>query len=424
MVPPMTDFLPWRWNKKRKNHTSIMLVTDIPPATNYSGGIFINEILKSVDFAVVDVFVLLNRFLNPHIPPDVRNRLNLHICTKPIEQYFPNEDPQHSPAWIHRQEIQNVGELENILASSLLPFAKKCGTSQFWVLLEGQSMIRIAYNLLAMTQVPVHVQVLDPPASWLRAHGLDDVSIEEVSGKFHEVMQRARSCAAASWVMAETYKARYGLKTVPVMPSLPGCLARPPASPNSNEQTIKIGVAGQIYARKEWDALLTCLDSLHWQVGNRQVEIHAHAQNVPEVTSQHKSKIQFHPWQITKDLIRALSKYDLMYCAYSFDSSFREDAELCFPSKISTYLAAGRPVFFHGPSYASPSRFLTEQRAGIVCNSFDPDDLGRNLCRALTDNALYETVAQNGRRAFDRYFTRQQLQRSTLDFLGVQFPSQ
>lgn len=127
-----------------------------------------------------------------------------------------------------------------------------------------------------------------------------------------------------------------------------------------------------------------------------------------------KSKKQ--SWQTTPEIVGALSRCDPTYCAYWFDEAFREDAELCFPSKITTYLATGRPVSFHGPAYASPSR-LTEWKAGFISNSPDPAEVATVLPSTLTDRAPYASVAQNGRRAFDQCPTRDWLANSIRDFL-------
>src|SRR5262249_26615519 len=153
----------------------------------------------------------------------------------------------------------------------------------------------------------VHVQVMDPPGGWLRAKGLDPESIREVLGKFADVMGRARSCAAASWAMAERYRNEFGIRSVPVVPSLPASIARPAAEGPTQGPKLRIGFAGQIYAREEWDTLLACLDLLQWRVGQREVEIHAFAHRIPDTLPRHTQRIQFHPWQTTAKLVGALS---------------------------------------------------------------------------------------------------------------------
>jgi hypothetical protein len=61
---------------------------------------------------------------------------------------------------------------------------------------------------------------------------------------------------------------------------------------------------------------------------------------------------------------------------------------------------------------------LTEWKAGFICNSPDPAEVATVLHSALTDRALYASVAQNGRHAFDQCLTHDRLANSIRDFLG------
>jgi hypothetical protein len=52
--------------------------------------------------------------------------------------------------------------------------------------------------------------------------------------------------------------------------------------------------------------------------------------------------------------IRHLSECGILYCPYFFDEKRKEISKTSFPSKLSTYLAAGKPIFYHGPGYGLP----------------------------------------------------------------------
>jgi hypothetical protein len=396
---------------------AVLLVTDIPPATNYSGGVFVDHMLQSIDCAVRDVFVVLNPRLVPQVPRAAKAHLRMETAEKPNELYRPGASSGPEPARIREQELASTRDIADRLLPAVLRRASRSGASAFWVVLEGQTMIRLAYALMAATPLPVYVQIWDPPASWLRAHGVDPVSTAEVLGQFGDVLRRAAACAASSWAMAAAYRERHGVRAVPVVPSLPASIVRRAARGPTDSSVFRIGFAGQLYARREWQTLLTCLDSLQWCIGDRKIEIHAFAQQVPEMST-HARHVRLYPWQATAELITALSRCDLQYCAYWFDETFREDAELCFPSKLSTYLATGRPVLFHGPAYASPSRCLTRWNAAFICNSPGPVELATVLRTAVTDPPRYAATAENGRRAFDRYLTYDHLARSLREFLG------
>jgi glycosyltransferase involved in cell wall biosynthesis len=404
------------WFRGRQSSAKTLLVTDIPPCVNYAGGIFTKQMLECIDFAIDDVFVLLNKSVTPEIPEELRNRLKIRIESKPIEQYSPGANPLHTTEGIYQQEISNLGEIENHILPALQDFASRAECSSFWLLLEGQSMIRLAYALMNSTQFPIHVQVMDPPASWLRAHCVDPESTREVLKKFHFVMSNARSCAAASWTMAERYQAQYSIPSIPVVPSLPKALVKGP-SPMRPDGPLRIGFAGQIYARREWDTFLDALERLDWRIDGRAMKIHAFAQSEIEMRPEVRAHVHFESWRDVPELVAALAECDLFYCPYSFDASWREDAELCFPSKLVVYLASGRPVFYHGPPYASPARFLSQWEAGFLCHSQDAAGVAATLTKVLTHRDEYHRIAHNGTDAFYGCLTHKKLARSLHEFL-------
>jgi glycosyltransferase involved in cell wall biosynthesis len=396
----------------------VLFVSDIPPCTNYSGGILIKEMMESIDCLVGNAFILLGRSLSPEVPPVMNARLNLRVETKPLEQYYA-ADFEHTAEWIRKQEKRSLAEIETNTLPRLLEFAESFGCSAFWVLLEGQSMIRLAHALMGATQHPVHVQVTDPPKWWLREHAVDPESTGEVLSKFDGVLRGASSLAAASWSMADVYHQRYGVTSVPVVGSLPASMARPAASCTNDASTLKIGFAGQFYAPKEWESLQDALDILRWQVNGVEIEIHVHASQMPAARRQYADRVHVHGWLDTESLTDRLSTYDVLYCPYWFDEIHREDAELCFPSKIATYLASGRPILFHGPAYSSPSRFLKEWDAAFICNDPKPDRLAGALRRVFSDRALYARISSQGRHAFDRNLTQEHLAKAVCGFLQV-----
>ena len=395
----------------------VMFVTDIPPCTNYSGGILIKEMMDSVDCLIGNAFVLLNQNLKPAIPEYLEERINMRIEVKPIEQ--PQSDKTQTFEDTREREQKNLVEIEARILPELLKFSEAAGCTAFWVLLEGQSMIRLAHALMRASPHPLHVQVTDPPGWWLKAHAVDPEFTREILRKFDEVLHGARSLAAASWNMADRYRERYGVNAVPIVGSLPASVALAPASAVNSSGRFRIGLAGQLYAMREWETLLSALDLLDWRMGASEIELHVYTRDAVQLSSKYAKRINLHRWQDNQLLVQTLAGCDLLYCPYWFDETHREDAELCFPSKIATYLASGRPVLFHGPAYSSPSQFLADWDAALICNSPNAHDLASMICGLLSDQTRYAQMASNGRRAFDKNLTHEQLAKWLCEFLQV-----
>ena len=95
-----------------------------------------------------------------------------------------------------------------------------------------------------------------------------------------------------------------------------------------------------------------------------------------------------------------------------------EVARLSFPSKIPTYLAAGRPILFHGPGYASPAHYLRDRGAGLVCRTGEPAAVYDGLLQLVENTDLYAQLAMASQAAFLADFTLNTMKKSVRSFLG------
>ena len=94
-----------------------------------------------------------------------------------------------------------------------------------------------------------------------------------------------------------------------------------------------------------------------------------------------------------------------LYCPYWFDEIHREDAELCFPSKIATYLASVDPYSSMGRLIPRHSRFR-EMESGVYLQRSGAAGSQATLSRVFSDGALYAHISRSGRQAFDQNLTQ------------------
>jgi glycosyltransferase involved in cell wall biosynthesis len=317
---------------------------------------------------------------------------------------------------IRARELRRCDEV-TVLARQVLAFCDDVEATQIWIVLEGQTLIRLAHALVEAGRYRVRVQVMDPPGWQLRAAKVDPDTVGEILDLFDDVVSRAAACATASWNMASIYRQRYGVATTPVVPALAASLACPPGRLTSSP-TLKVGFAGQPYARDEVNALLVALAMLQKERPFDRVTLHTFSKWPIEPPADLRVQIVPHAWTSQDKLIPALSTMDLLYCPYWFDPTYREETLLCFPSKITSYLAAGRPVLFHGRHDASPALFLRSGGAGFFCFRPDADSLCHAIRMAMSDSDMYSEKARNGHLLFQRYLTEEQLADSIRAFLA------
>ncbi|HWI55213.1 MAG TPA: glycosyl transferase [Desulfobacteria bacterium] len=396
----------------------VLLLTDMPPCKNYTAGLVLDQLCRFLPRGSVACFAVVN----PHLDVKISDDLDW-IPTRYYKYYMPREKwPLKSVRWgktasFANESLNSLFGIKKVI-SKAVEFGREFGATAVWCVLEGQIMIQLASPVAKQLNIPLLTQVWDPPGWWLREYKVDGVSTRRILNEFSMVQRESTGCAVASWAMAERYNHDYGTRVVPVIPSLPGEWAVTPAQALNPGDNLVIGMAGQIYATQEWTSLISALDSVGWQINGRNVIIRLLGRKA-DIYASGKMRVEFYGWTPQKETIKLMSEADILYCPYWFDPVFKEEASLSFPSKLTTYLAAGRPVLFHGPEYASPARFLDEHEAGVFCHSLGTDDLVSALTRLVSDKNLYSKVARNGLTAFNQYLTLDSMRKSFAEFLKV-----
>jgi len=394
----------------------VLLLTGMPPCSNYTAGIVLHQLCSFLPPESVACFSAIDRSVRPEIPEDMA-ALAMKTVARPREHWNAIPGVLGDAASLAMEWVVASTSVKNI-AQKATAFGREFGADRVWCVLEGQTLIRLALHVAKALRVPLYTQVWDPPGWWLRYNHVDSITSRRVLRRFESTIRQSAGCAAASWAMAETYAQRYGVQTAPVVPGLPAELAREPARAPHDRDEVVIGVAGQIYATREWEALLAALDGVAWQLDGRSVRIIVLGRYL-NLRANASASIHYLGWRSQGETIGLLADADVLYCPYWFDPTFEEEARLSFPSKLTSYLAAGRPVFFHGPEYASPARFLRENQAAFLCHSLEPRQVVGQLAHILTDRDAYASATRHGRAAFDRYLTTTSMKASFYEFLGL-----
>lgn len=394
----------------------VLLLTDVPPCHQYTGGLVLNSLVEFLPVDQVAICAVINPKLKLEIPSAL-NRIPKLLLKKPRESSFKLFPSFLGSMSAYVFELFQDLFVHNKLLPQIVNFAKEQQVDALWVLLEGQTMIRLAKRLSEVLSIPLFTQVCDPFELWLRHNGIDRFTQRRLLAEFDKVIAHSRSCATASWAMSQAYTKKYGVKNQPVIAGLPKILGQFPAtSPHVREEFI-IGVAGQIYAISEWNSLIQALNETSWTIVNRKIRIRVLSGNFHSST-QNPVNFEYLGWQSQADTIRLLAECDLLYLPYWFSEEFSRETTYCFPSKLVSYFAAGRPVFCHAPAYASPLQYIVQNDAGYLCESLIVQDIIKILESTMTNTKRYAQIAANGSACFFRDFTLERMRESFFQFLG------
>ncbi len=286
-------------------------------------------------------------------------------------------------------------------------------------------MIRLALPVARRLGVPLLTQVWDHPSWWLDAHMVDPLTSWSVVRIFDRVLRNRACIGTPSFVMEEEYRKKYGVPAINLIASINRESVLPPSAKpplfSADHDTILIGLAGQIYAKQEWNSLIASLDSVEWTLAGKKVKIRflGREQEV-QGTPIGKDRLELLGYRSQDETIRLMAECDILYCPYFFDERRIEIARTSYPSKVTTYLASGRPIFFHGPDYSAPAIFLKQNHAAELCHALDADDVVQTLSRLALDEEHYRMIAKNGHATLVKHLTFDSLEQKFRRFIGFE----
>ncbi|MEH3116211.1 MAG: hypothetical protein PGN25_00915 [Methylorubrum populi] len=390
----------------------LLLLADIPPCRNYTGGLVLAEQCRLLPRGSVSGFIVLNPLLKPELFTDLAH-LPLEIADKPSE----HGEWEHGLDGAIAAERHKATVLRDELVARAVAFGRREKVTAVWAMLEGQTIVRMALPVAQALGVPLCTQVWDPLSWWLREHKVDPVNAAEATVQFDATLRASRACATASWNMAEHYRKTYGIRSVPLISGFAESSGRRPPLHLHRADEVTIGMIGQFYASDAWEALISVLDRENWRIGERTVRIYYLGAAL--AADSHFRNLVHGGWLSPTDAIDALScNADILYCPYPFRRDMAEVARMSFPSKLVMYAAAGRPILCHAPYDSSPACYLDRNGAGAVVNTLDGRSVFEMIRWMVGDLSVYARFAAAAQQAFRADFTHATMARNVEAFLS------
>jgi glycosyltransferase involved in cell wall biosynthesis len=398
----------------------ILIYTDIPPTHAFTAGLVLDRLCRFAPKDTMVCFTAMNEHIDAARPDDLK-WLPIYYTRKPNER-----PPQRFARWRRLNRLwAAVVETyrRRVIGGEILQKAVAFGRQEkidiVLAVLQGQTIINTALPLAEALGAPLYTLVWDPFSWWVKGHDIDPYTAKLTQRNFDRAVRASRACAVASWAMAEDYRQRYGVRSVPVIASHDAALAQRPPPRLHHEDRVVIGMAGQFYASEEWSQLITALDCADWRIAGKQVFLRTMG-GMPPPSKIPPERLNYSGWMPQPDMVRALSECDILYCPYPFSEAMNEVSKLSFPSKLVAYFAAGRPALFNGPLDSSPAHYLAEREAGLCVGTPFASSVYNGLYSLVTQPDLFARLAQNGQHAFEADFTLETMRANFYEFLGIE----
>jgi glycosyltransferase involved in cell wall biosynthesis len=163
---------------------------------------------------------------------------------------------------------------------------------------------------------------------------------------------------------------------------------------------------------------VAALEAANWMVDGCRVSIVVMGPTRPPAMPE--NHVSFLGWKSQNEAVELLADCDFLYCPYPFDPSMAEVARQSFPSKLVLYLAAGRPVIFHGPAYSAVAQYITDRDCGILATSLSAEGIVDEIERLVGNRQRYCEMASKAQKAFLEDFTLESMARSFSEFIGAE----
>jgi hypothetical protein len=398
----------------------VLLISDIPPCDDFTAGIVLSAMVRFLPRGTICCFAVVNPLVAFRMSPEFGS-IPVEFHRKPLENWtwLPQRFPFNGFASLVSRsgETYTSGRQVKSLIAKAIAFGRKQQVDRVWAVLQGQTTIRMALAVAEGLNVPLHCQVWDPFSWWAKANRLDDHTTRKTQELFNQTIERSAAVATASHPMADDFRNRFHTKAIPVISSYPRAMARSPAAEPHPGASVAIGIAGQFYAADEWLRLLVAPEAANRSVGGCRVNIVAMGPARPP--AMRSSHVTFLGWKPQTEAVGLLNGCDFLYCPYPFDPAMEEVARQSFPSKLVLYLAAGRPVIFHGPDYSAAARYIADKGCGILALSLPAESILLEIEKMVRNHQLYSEMASKAHRAFLKDFTLESMARSFNDFIGA-----
>lgn len=303
------------------------------------------------------------------------------------------------PAAVRVQYARAIDDRK--LLSMAIAAGKEQRADLVWAILDIPTTIHLAKPLAEALNVPLLTTVWDPPEVQQRWVGR--LMHPSVLDDFAQAVRHSKRCAVISENMQEEYQQKYHTESIVMRHGIERTLWQEVACKFTSAQRFTIGFSGTIYAKKEWLALINALDSVNWHIAGKDIFLRVLTKDLA-MSVAGRANIEFYGWRSVQESIQLLSDVDINYIPYWFDEAYRVATRLCFPTKLSTYLATGRPILFHGPEGSSPTRFLQKYPAGISCHSLKNLAIIETIVKVMESESSYKMMCCAGQQALREEF--------------------
>ncbi len=370
----------------------LLLVTDYPPDARGGGAVILRSLLAAGHERNV-LWLTLTQADIPVTPGVVAEHLVLRRGSHGLSRER------------KRSVILDQTLLARALRREVLQIASAKGAVAAWVVLHGAA-VQLAEALARDSTLRVHVTVHDDPAFALALRSRRYRPLTRwIARRFAAALFHADSVDVVSEQMAERYRRLHGVNAVVVHRAMDSPIA-PSAPYDAEKHGLRVGVLGSTYGYGQLPLLARAVASAaaELRVAGRLLIIgRGHGRELAqEMRGVVDVDVTGHLDE--EEAIARLRDCFSLYLNYPFAKRDAVLRQTSFPTKLTTYIQAARPLLLHVPSDSSVMPLLEDTGYTRHWGSLSVSDGSDLLVHLWKDPRAFESCHEAADVVRQRYF--------------------
>ena len=395
------------------NLPRLLLVTEAPLHKNSTG--IDRTLFNLLDTYPPDKFALYTQ-KNSSLLPDTSPPLNQNVITFRSEfiPYFRNRLGLLLNNFIASlnfqildwQSIANLEPIEHFKPNVIL------------ICPNSPAAMIVGYRLARKLRCPYIIYFMDDWIAKDQRHWLSS----NVQHYAKQVLQNAKGWLMISSQLEHDLKERYRIipKSSLIIHNPVDLSSLPPPDFSIHQGTFKVIYAGSIWSM-HYDAVKAVTEAI-FDLRREGYDIELVLHTPPVFWHQYQDFWESHgvinggmiPYD---DLHFHLQKGDLLLVASSFSPELAHVTRSSVQTKITDYMASGRPILACGPDYSACNQFLTTWQCGLVCNSCNSSDILEVIKVAMKNKIETQNLAKKAYYVAKASFDKDQVNKGLYRFI-------
>ncbi len=393
-----------------RNFPKILVLGSLLPGSKDGGGVVKDEILKRYPKDRYVCFALDYENILPKSGEIPESLQGVPYLVRPLAFRLRMRGAKFYAPFLRAIELHLITPWR---IREAINFGRKHKIELVWGELQGYALL-LVQKVAKGLGVPFVGSIWDDPQGWFQDYGFDSLTRGFMRRKFRQGLAAARNISVSGEAMQRAYEKEYGIHSVILRHGFESPVLA--AADNKREGEIAIGFVGSSYGRDAWIAFLSAIARLN-KIGRVRIRLLVFGTGEFPYR-QDGVQIEIKGWLPAQVMLRELASADFCYFPYWFAPAKRRHAEFSFPNKFETYLAAGKPVLFHGPEYAGITEIIHKYGVGLCVHSLKEEEIIRAVERLAQDAALRNSFSRAAIAAFHAEFNAKTMMRNFEKFIN------